>query len=107
MANACFYCDQKMWKPNGTSRASVKERFGITSKRLLQYRKQTDEHLVRRADGGKRKGNIVKACLICNSLRGEASPEDHKAAMQMLVRMGMHPNVAKKTWKTVLKELSA
>lgn len=63
----------------------------IGTKRFLRYTLQTREHLIKRCDGGKGGKNIVLAHLYCNTVRGDAAPEDHKIRMLAMINDGTHP----------------
>lgn len=91
--NKCFYCEGEMWISATEKRAVAVKRLGI-DERTLAHRTATKEHLIRQANGGKRTvHNIVAACGFCNSSRGDAEVEDHKAAMRAMVAAGTHPTV--------------
>lgn len=84
-----------MWISATEKRAVAIRRMGI-DERTLAHRTATKEHLMRRAEGGKRtKFNIVAACGFCNSNRGTAPVEEHKAAMLALVSAGSHPTACR------------
>lgn len=92
----CFYCTGKTWLGGRETKQQARARLGITpglprAQRALALRRATEEHLIRRADGGKRKGNLVMACAFCNSHRGETSVDAHKTNMLALVKAGKHP----------------
>lgn len=95
MAN-CFYCESPMYKPGRDRAGKFIGRTNLVTKKaqqqFLNLSRDTKEHLKRRADGGVGLiGNTVRACNWCNTVRGEATVEEHKAAMMALVKSGKHP----------------
>lgn len=67
----CFYCDCEMWERRIESKGDFKNRVNPSmSKKDLRYRLCTAEHLIRICEGGGAGSNIVAACQICNSSRG-------------------------------------
>lgn len=92
----CFYCDGKTWCVGLETKKAAQARLGITpgmprAKLTIDFRKASEEHLIRKIDGGGREGNLVLACRFCNSYRGETTVEVHKANMLTLARDGLHP----------------
>lgn len=92
----CFYCDCRTWLRALETRKQACARLGITSgtpraRVSINFRHGTEEHLIRKVDGGKRLGNLVMACSFCNSHRGTATVEHHKALMLAMVATGKHP----------------
>lgn len=96
----CCYCGCETYVPGGSSRQEVADRFGITlgrpgAKLALRRRMASREHIVRVVDGGTNAiGNLAIACRHCNGLRNEATPREHRAAVQRLIAAGAHPNHA-------------
>jgi len=85
----CFYCDGDTWLFGaGESKDAIRKRLGVPlagngSKKALRYRRATIEHLHRKVDGGSDKmENLVMACALCNSRRGELPVNIHLAATQ-------------------------
>lgn len=61
-------------------------------KRFLRYARETKEHLVRKADGGRGLiNNYTHACGWCNHGRGTTPVEEHKAAMAKMMELRKHP----------------
>lgn len=93
----CFYCGSRMYVPNVDRKADFLADAGFRpsqrgSARFLRYSRETKEHLVRRADGGRgANGNIVKSCAWCNSNRGLRAPDEHKMWIADLICRGEHP----------------
>jgi len=83
----CYYCGAPIWQHDPAEFAA---RHGLTL-RLARRLQCTAEHLVARRDGGKSKhGNIVAACLFCNSNRHRRRRAPSASAYRKLVarRMG-------------------
>lgn len=94
----CFYCGAPMLLRNNTSlQADLMAMAAIKpgdphSKKFVRKMRQTREHLVRKADGGRdNRANIVHAHAVCNVMRQERSVELHKAYIATLIRDGTHP----------------
>lgn len=92
----CFYCAGKCWCADIENRTAARARLGVTpglprAKLTIAFRKASEEHLIRKVDGGQRGDNLVMACCFCNSHRGETKVVDHKAAMLALAAAGQHP----------------
>lgn len=94
----CVYCDGKTYFRLGRSLSELCQRFPDLrrgergAKRKRRYFIATREHMVRKTDGGNNEQqNLVLACAYCNSCRGDATPDQHRAAMQKLVEEGRHP----------------
>jgi hypothetical protein len=92
----CYYCELPMKDANMTNeQARNLLRIGKGtpySKKLLRYMKKTDEHLIRRCDGGRyTPDNITVAHMYCNSTRGDNSVASHKEIMMAKMKGGCHP----------------
>ncbi len=62
----CFYCKQAVWEDNPLLFSEVHE----LPHRLAKWLQSTAEHLHARCDGGRDcRGNVVAACLWCNTRR--------------------------------------
>lgn len=94
----CTYCDCDTYMVKREAEPDALRRFGIPdglpgTTRALRYREASREHVVRSADGGRDDiGNLTLACTFCNTARGEATPEHHRAAMLLLIAAELHPN---------------
>lgn len=91
----CGYCGGSTWMI-GERHDAVRRRLEIPkgiagSHKILTASMATREHLQKRADGGKNTDNLMLACHACNVRRGDASPEEHRINMQVLVAAGLHP----------------
>ncbi|SFH08786.1 hypothetical protein [Methylobacterium gossipiicola] len=96
-AGVCCYCGCGTYMVRREPGPDAMRRFGIPevpgSARVLAYRLASIERIVRHVDGGTYAAdNIALACAFCNSHRGDASPEDHRAAMVALAASSLHPN---------------
>ncbi len=92
----CFYCGLPMRNSNVT-KAECLSWLGSSpgqpnSTLLVRYMRETEEHLLKRADGGTdSRSNIVLAHQYCNSSRGSRTPEQHKKWIRQLLAEGGHP----------------
>jgi hypothetical protein len=92
----CFYCGLPMRNANVT-KAECLSWLGVVRGQyrtalLLRYMRETEEHLLKRADGGTdARSNIVLAHQYCNSSRGDRTPEQHKKWIGKLLAEGAHP----------------
>lgn len=99
----CIYCDAEMWQRGVITKREFRKIHGLRhadrgASQFVWTRRQTKEHLKRKADGGdSHPHNIAPACRFCNHSRGDASVEDHRAAIQKLIASGKHPG-----WKWLL-----
>ena len=89
----CYYCGVPMWLGNIDEFAG---NFGMKESDIKRFQ-CTAEHLIARQDGGTDdRGNIVAACLYCNSTRHQASEalpsnEYRKYVMRLIRRQEWHP----------------
>lgn len=79
----CYYCGHAMWLPTFTAEDKTKP---------ARYR-CTAEHLIAVSDGGRTtQGNIVAACLYCNTTRHRAerplSPLLYRARVLRRLQLG-------------------
>ncbi|WP_352441076.1 HNH endonuclease signature motif containing protein [Mesorhizobium sp. M0098] len=89
----CYYCEFPIWESDCEGFART---HGISTKLARRFR-ATAEHLIPRCEGGPdTRGNIVAACLHCNTARHRpAVPlghEDYKARVsQAIKKRKWHP----------------
>lgn len=93
----CCYCGCLTHNPDRERGKEFCERLGVIphsrgSKKLRCYMTATREHLIRKVEGGSdAAGNLALACHYCNSVRQNATVEDHRYEMLALVAAGLHP----------------
>lgn len=95
----CYYCEGEMTRRDkglGLKNKELCKKYGIVfgtrgARKAIRYFHATIEHFVRRADGGTLADGWALACKFCNSSRGTATVEEHKAAMMAMVAAGKHP----------------
>ncbi|MFL6605779.1 MAG: HNH endonuclease [Steroidobacteraceae bacterium] len=77
-----------MWKDSDARAFSIA--YGVSGKRIRQYR-CTAEHLKARCDGGtNRPGNVVAACWHCNRTRHRRKNPPHPEQWQIIQRRRSH-----------------
>lgn len=96
MKRTCFYCGLPLRDtdiPDGLALSWFGNRpGGPGSRKLLRYLTTTNEHLVRKADGGTDDfANLTRAHHYCNVTRGERSVSEHKAYILRSLADGSHP----------------
>lgn len=96
----CYYCDLPMMplpKNNPGAKQNWLAKHGLDknergSRAFCRATKETVEHLTRKADGGgNNTDNLVLAHQICNSLRGETFPKDHRKVMLEQINNPLSP----------------
>lgn len=108
----CYYCGLKMKTANDKKSDFYKllkiKKGEPRSKKLYRYAEISDEHLVKKSDGGtNKKSNIVKAHRWCNSSRGDKTPQEHKEFINYLLRTELHPLISlKETHETPCRNIS-
>lgn len=79
----CFYCDLPMM-PYGMTKAEWLKKFNLERNCnggivFCRKSKETIEHLEKKADGGGNDlNNLVLAHHLCNTLREDRTPDQHK-----------------------------
>lgn len=84
MRRTCFYCDLPLRDPDVPDALALSwfgnRPGGPGSRKLLRHLRTTDEHLVRKANGGlDDASNLTRAHNYCNTTRGERSVSEHRA----------------------------
>jgi len=89
----CHYCESPIWLEG---KKGFAKKYSISVSMAEQFR-CTAEHLVARCDGGDNsQGNIVAACIFCNSTRHRIkcppSPSQYKELVQRWLNKGKWHN---------------